>query len=95
MGDLFGIYIFNLYLEQITVDEDHVETRLRYYRTLISPLISCSLFTIHSKFTCGFFFFAKLTQSECDVVVFFFKEQILRSECSASTSEMFLWMLSW
>ncbi|XP_028994655.1 uncharacterized protein LOC114848373 [Betta splendens] len=46
VGDLFEFYVFNLYLEQIAVDEDQVETRLRYYRTLTSPLVLCSVFTI-------------------------------------------------
>lgn len=40
--DLFEFYVFHLYLEQILVDEDLVETRLRSHRTLITPLLSCS-----------------------------------------------------
>ncbi|XP_073331285.1 uncharacterized protein [Pagrus major] len=38
-GDLYEFYIFHLYLEQILMDEDQVETRLRFHRTLNSPLL--------------------------------------------------------
>ncbi|KAM7366287.1 hypothetical protein PAMP_015738 [Pampus punctatissimus] len=44
-GGLYEYYIFNLYLEQILVDEDHVETRLRFHRTLATPLLPCPVFT--------------------------------------------------
>ncbi|KAM7366288.1 hypothetical protein PAMP_015739 [Pampus punctatissimus] len=43
-GDLYEYYIFNLYLEQIS-NEDHVETRLRFHRTLATPLLPCPVFT--------------------------------------------------
>ncbi|XP_071316141.1 uncharacterized protein [Trachinotus anak] len=43
--DLFEFYIFNLYLEQILVDEDQVETRLRFHRKLATPLLPCPVFT--------------------------------------------------
>ncbi|XP_029931932.1 uncharacterized protein LOC115376480 [Myripristis murdjan] len=33
-------YVFNLYLEQILVDEDYIETRLRFFRPLATPLLS-------------------------------------------------------
>ncbi|XP_027143564.1 uncharacterized protein LOC109140826 [Larimichthys crocea] len=38
-GDLYEFYVFRLYLEQISVDEDHIDTRLRYHRTLATPLL--------------------------------------------------------
>ncbi|XP_070711320.1 uncharacterized protein [Pempheris klunzingeri] len=44
-GDLYEFYIFHFYLEQILVDEDHVETRLRFHRTLITPLLPRPIFT--------------------------------------------------
>ncbi|XP_078132715.1 uncharacterized protein LOC144534582 [Sander vitreus] len=44
-GNLYEFYIFHLYLEQISVDEDHVDTRLRIHRTLASPLLPRPVFT--------------------------------------------------
>lgn len=38
-GDLYEFYVFRLYLEQISVNEDHIDTRLRYHRTLATPLL--------------------------------------------------------
>ncbi|KAM8747504.1 uncharacterized protein AB9X84_015496 [Acanthopagrus schlegelii] len=38
-GELYEFYIFHLYLEQILMDEDGVETRLRCQRTLNTPLL--------------------------------------------------------
>ncbi|XP_042368615.1 uncharacterized protein LOC121962425 [Plectropomus leopardus] len=42
---LHEFYIFHLYLEQISVDEDHVDTRLRFHRTLATPLLPRPVFT--------------------------------------------------
>ncbi|XP_073331308.1 uncharacterized protein [Pagrus major] len=44
-GDLYEFYIFNLYLEQISVDDDDVDTRLRFHRTLTTPLLPRPVFT--------------------------------------------------
>ncbi|XP_034532173.1 uncharacterized protein LOC117807180 [Notolabrus celidotus] len=44
-GDLFEYYIFDLYLEKLSVAEDHVDTRLRLQRTLATPLLPRPLFT--------------------------------------------------
>ncbi|XP_039996264.1 uncharacterized protein LOC120797064 [Xiphias gladius] len=44
-GDLYEFYVFNLYFEQILVDEDHVETRLRVQRRLATPLLPRPVFT--------------------------------------------------
>ncbi|XP_034532316.1 uncharacterized protein LOC117807238 [Notolabrus celidotus] len=44
-GDLFEYYIFDLYLEKFSVDEDHVDSRLRFQRTLATPLLPRPLFT--------------------------------------------------
>lgn len=38
-GELYEFYGFHLYLEQILMDEDQVETRLRCHRTLNTPLL--------------------------------------------------------
>nr|XP_020441551.1 uncharacterized protein LOC109951402 [Monopterus albus] len=50
-SDLYEYYIFNLYFEQISVDENHLETRLRYRRVLHTPLLPHPLFindrTVH------------------------------------------------
>uniref|UniRef100_A0A3Q3GVX1 Zona pellucida protein AX 4 n=1 Tax=Labrus bergylta TaxID=56723 RepID=A0A3Q3GVX1_9LABR len=42
---LFEYYMFDLYLEKLSVDEDHLETRLRCHRTLATPLLPRPLFT--------------------------------------------------
>ncbi|XP_041821643.1 uncharacterized protein LOC121626954 [Chelmon rostratus] len=44
-GDLYEFYIFDLYLEQISVDEDGIDTRLRFHRTLTTPMLPCPVFT--------------------------------------------------
>ncbi|XP_042256480.1 uncharacterized protein LOC121888936 [Thunnus maccoyii] len=44
-GDLHEFYVFNLYLEQILVDEDHAETRVRFHRSLATPLLPRLVFT--------------------------------------------------
>nr|XP_040036087.1 zona pellucida protein AX 4 [Gasterosteus aculeatus aculeatus] len=43
-GGLYQFYIFHLYLEQILA-EDHVGTRVRFQRTLSTPLLPCYIFT--------------------------------------------------
>lgn len=48
-GDLYEFYIFSLYLEQISVDEDDVDTRLRFHRVLTTPLLPCPVFTENRK----------------------------------------------
>lgn len=49
LDDLYDIYVFNLYFEQILVDEDQVTTRLRYWKTMATPLLSRPLFTDNRK----------------------------------------------
>ncbi|KAF1380622.1 hypothetical protein PFLUV_G00165800 [Perca fluviatilis] len=44
-GNLYEFYIFHLYLEQISVDEGHIDSRLRIHRTLATPLLPCSVST--------------------------------------------------
>eukprot|EP00064_Thunnus_orientalis_P016110 superscaffoldBa00003122_g16173 len=44
-GDLYEYYIFLLYLEQISANEDHVDTRLRFHRILTTPLLPRPVFT--------------------------------------------------
>nr|XP_019951331.1 PREDICTED: uncharacterized protein LOC109634918 [Paralichthys olivaceus] len=44
-GGLHELYVFNLYLEQIFVDEDLAETRLRFHRALATPMLPRRLFT--------------------------------------------------
>ncbi|XP_062240099.1 uncharacterized protein LOC133949985 [Platichthys flesus] len=44
-GDLYEYYIFHLHLEQIAGDEDHIDTRLRSHRTLVTPLLPRPVFT--------------------------------------------------
>lgn len=47
-GDLFEFYVFELYLEQISA-EDNVDTRIRYHRTLATPLLPRPVFTENRK----------------------------------------------
>ncbi|XP_068612173.1 zona pellucida protein AX 4 [Brachionichthys hirsutus] len=42
-GDLYEFYVFELYLEQISVDED--DTRVRFHRTLSTPLLPRPVFS--------------------------------------------------
>ncbi|KAI9543320.1 hypothetical protein NQZ68_011969 [Dissostichus eleginoides] len=42
--DLYEFYVYHLYLEQILVDEDRVETRIRFLRTLATPLLPSPIF---------------------------------------------------
>ncbi|TKS92865.1 hypothetical protein D9C73_027148 [Collichthys lucidus] len=42
---LYEFYIFHLYFEQILVDEDRLETRVRFQRTLATPLLPRPIFT--------------------------------------------------
>ncbi|CAJ1086212.1 uncharacterized protein LOC117807238 [Xyrichtys novacula] len=44
-GDLFEYYVFDLYLEELSMNEDQVDTRLRCQRTLATPLLPRPLFT--------------------------------------------------
>lgn len=48
-GDLYEYYIFILYLEQISANEDHVDTRLRFHRILTTPLLPRPVFTENSR----------------------------------------------
>ncbi|XP_030609883.1 uncharacterized protein LOC115797441 isoform X2 [Archocentrus centrarchus] len=45
--DLYEYYIFNLYLEQISVDEAKIAARLRFHRTLVTPLQPHPVFTLN------------------------------------------------
>ncbi|XP_034082260.1 uncharacterized protein LOC117552758 isoform X1 [Gymnodraco acuticeps] len=42
--DLYEFYVYHLYLEQILVDEDRVETRICSLRTLATPLLPSPIF---------------------------------------------------
>lgn len=44
-GDLYEFYIFDLCFEQILLDEDQVETRLRHHRTMATPLLPHPILT--------------------------------------------------
>lgn len=43
--DLYEFYIFDLYFEQILLDEDQVKTRLRHHRTMATPLLPHPILT--------------------------------------------------
>lgn len=47
-GSLFDFYVFHLYFEQILLDEDQVETRLRLHRTM-TAVVQCPVFTENRK----------------------------------------------
>ncbi|XP_068612174.1 uncharacterized protein [Brachionichthys hirsutus] len=44
-GGLYEIYVFHLHVEQILRNQDQFETRVRFHRTLASPLLQYPLFT--------------------------------------------------
>ncbi|XP_063756406.1 uncharacterized protein LOC134875730 isoform X1 [Eleginops maclovinus] len=44
-GDLYEVYFFDLYLEQVSLAEDHMDTRLRFRKTLTTPLLPRPVFT--------------------------------------------------
>ncbi|XP_034425065.1 uncharacterized protein LOC117752046 [Hippoglossus hippoglossus] len=46
-GGLHEFYVFNLYLEQIFVNKDLEETRLRFHRTLATPMLPLQVFTVN------------------------------------------------
>lgn len=44
LDGLHEVYIFNLYVEQILLEGDHLDARLRIFRTLVTPLLPRPLF---------------------------------------------------
>lgn len=42
-GDLFEFFVYEFYMEQISVDEDNIETRIRTQRTMRTPLLKQTL----------------------------------------------------
>ncbi|XP_068164957.1 uncharacterized protein [Antennarius striatus] len=44
-GHLFEFYVYHLYVEQILVNQDQTETRVRFHNTLASPLLPYPVFT--------------------------------------------------
>ncbi|XP_060951796.1 zona pellucida protein AX 4 [Limanda limanda] len=46
-GGLNEFYVFHLYLEQIFVNKDQEETRVKYHRTLASPMLPLEVFTVN------------------------------------------------
>ncbi|XP_019210094.1 uncharacterized protein zpax4 isoform X2 [Oreochromis niloticus] len=45
IGSLYEFYVFDLSVEQISLDRDYVETMLQFRRTLVTPLLPCTIFT--------------------------------------------------
>uniref|UniRef100_A0A3Q4M5V7 ZP-domain containing protein Ig-like domain-containing protein n=1 Tax=Neolamprologus brichardi TaxID=32507 RepID=A0A3Q4M5V7_NEOBR len=45
IGSLYEFYAFDLSVEQISVDRDYVDTMLQFRRTLVTPLLPCTIFT--------------------------------------------------
>lgn len=43
-GELYEYYTLNFYVEQLLVDEDHVETRVQSRRMLVTPLLPRPVF---------------------------------------------------
>lgn len=52
LGELVELYAFELYVEQVSMDEDNVTTRLRVHKTLESPLLQRPLLFENSKSDC-------------------------------------------
>lgn len=49
MNGLFEFYIFNLYVEQLLLEGDQIDARLRFFRTLVTPLLPRPLFWENSE----------------------------------------------
>lgn len=69
LGELVEVYVFELYLEQVTTDDDNVTTRLRVHKTLESPLLQHPLLFENSESNncCWFLFQAKVVSPHCPV----------------------------
>lgn len=52
LGELVELYVFELYLEQVSTDDDNVTTRLRVHKTLESPLLQRLLLFENSESDC-------------------------------------------
>lgn len=52
LGELVELYVFELYLEQVSMDDDNVTTRLRVHKTLESPLLQRPLLFENSESDC-------------------------------------------
>lgn len=52
LGELVELYVFELYLEQVSTDDDNVATRLRVHKTLDSPLLQRPLLFENSESDC-------------------------------------------
>lgn len=49
LGELVELYTFELYVAQVSMDDDNVTTRLRVHKTLDSPLLQRPLLIENSK----------------------------------------------
>ncbi|XP_034020919.1 zona pellucida protein AX 4 [Thalassophryne amazonica] len=45
VGDLYEFYILNMYMELVLLDNNHVDTRLRFHRPLSTPLLRHQIVT--------------------------------------------------
>ncbi|CAF89581.1 unnamed protein product [Tetraodon nigroviridis] len=51
LDGLYEFYVFNLYVEQILLEGDQVDARLRVFRTLVTPLLPRPLFCENGAYT--------------------------------------------
>lgn len=49
LDGLYEFYIFNLYVEQVLLEGDQVDARLRIFRTLVTPLLPRPFFCENSE----------------------------------------------
>lgn len=52
LGELVELYAFELYVEQVSTDDDNVTTRLRTHKSLHSPLLQRPLLFENSESDC-------------------------------------------
>lgn len=56
LGEMVESYVFELYVEQVSTNDDNITTRLRVHKTLTSPLLQRPLLFENSKSHLGHYF---------------------------------------
>uniref|UniRef100_H3BXU9 ZP-domain containing protein Ig-like domain-containing protein n=1 Tax=Tetraodon nigroviridis TaxID=99883 RepID=H3BXU9_TETNG len=69
LDGLYEFYVFNLYVEQILLEGDQVDARLRVFRTLVTPLLPRPLFCENGTLLAERMFLAYLGDVPEDVVL--------------------------
>lgn len=80
-------FVFYLYFEQLFVDEDYVDTRLRILRPLATPLLLRRSFCVNRKNAPFLEMVFVLHAAVYNLNCFSFQKLFLRSACSQCTWE--------